>query len=225
MDMSWFSQGSVEWIYLLRLMLSCICGFVVGLERTRRQKEAGLRTHILVAMGAALVMMVSKYGFFDSISYNDPHLSVDASRIGSTILTAIGFLGAGMILQRGGAVRGFTTAAGIWVTAAVGMALGAGMYVLGIACTVLLVFIQVVLKRIFGRIDDPPDNPMALRISDDGENAKEFLEWLHATFPNCRISRLERENGKLMVTVVLNDHDYEIANSLVSERPEVELMS
>ncbi len=126
--------------YMLRLVVACLCGCVIGVERSFRQKEAGIRTHIVVAIGAALAMILSKYAFFDSAD-------ADASRIASQIITGVSFLGAGVIFVRGATIRGLTTAAGIWTTAVIGMAIGAGMYPLGIFTTVLIVVLQLFLHK------------------------------------------------------------------------------
>lgn len=134
-----------QWEYLARILLACLCGGLIGLERTSRQKEAGIRTHVILAMGAALMMVVSKYGFSDVIVLHD--VALDPSRIAANIITGVSFLGAGVIFVRGGSIKGLTTAAGLWTTTGIGLALGAGMYFLGAASTVLVIVIQVVLHR------------------------------------------------------------------------------
>ena len=108
-----------------------------------RYKEAGIRTHSIVAGGAALMLLVGKYGF----SYAN---GGDASRVAAQIVTGIGFLGAGIIMYRRDSLRGLTTAAGIWATAGVGMAAGAGLYILAVGTTVLIVFVQCVLHLKIG---------------------------------------------------------------------------
>ena len=123
--------------FFLRILTAAVCGIVIGYERENRNKEAGIRTHAIVALGAALIMIVSKYGFSDIQNY-------DASRVAAQIVSGIGFLGAGIIFIRNRAVSGLTTAAGIWATAGVGMAVGSG-----IAVTVLIVLMQFVLHRQF----------------------------------------------------------------------------
>ena len=119
-----------EMEFVLRLVISCICGGVIGFERSRRRKEAGLRTHIIVALGSALLMIVSKYGFMDIGDV--PGMRVDAARIAANVITGISFLGAGMIFVRDVSIKGLTTAAGIWSMAGIGLAIGAGMYFVGI---------------------------------------------------------------------------------------------
>ena len=130
--------------YLFRIILSAMCGFAIGFEREKRLKNAGIRTHIIVAISSALMMIVSKYGFYDVL---ESGLSVDASRIAAGVVTAIGFLGAGVIYVRKENTVGLTTAAGLWATVGIGIALGAGMYFLGIAATVLILLIQLILHH------------------------------------------------------------------------------
>ncbi len=145
---------------MLRILLAAVLGFVVGVERTRRQKEAGYRTHVIVSLGAALVMVVSKYGFVDSLAMG---LDVDPTRIASNIVTGIGFLGAGVIFVRDASIRGLTTAAGLWATAAIGMAVGAGMYAVGIFVTALILLVQFILHHI-NRLDSTVPHQLEVRV-------------------------------------------------------------
>ena len=121
--------------YFIRILLAGICGAVIGFERRKRFKDAGIRTHLILAIGCAMIMIVSKYAFSDILDY-------DAARIASNVVSGVGFLGAGVIFVKSGSVRGLTTAAGIWTTAAIGMAIGAGFYLLGISVSILLVLLQ-----------------------------------------------------------------------------------
>lgn len=136
------------WELVIRLAVACLCGAVIGYERSLRQKEAGLRTHIILALGSALVMIVSKYGFTDIVqAYADYKIQVDVSRVASNIMTGVGFLGAGVIFVRGGTIKGLTTAAGIWACAGIGICIGAGMYAIGIIATLLLLLVQIILHK------------------------------------------------------------------------------
>ena len=112
--------------YLFRIVLSAFCGALIGLEREKRAKSAGIRTHVLVAISSALMMVVSKYGFFDVIPISG--ISLDASRIAAGVVSAIGFLGAGVIFVRKENTVGLTTSAGLWATVGMGIAVGAGLY-------------------------------------------------------------------------------------------------
>ncbi len=141
MELSYFTGIAFQAICGLRLVIAAACGLAIGFERKNRLKEAGMRTHMIVAIGAAMMMIVSKYGFFDLIGVSD-FLRADVSRIAAQIVSGIGFLGAGMIFIRNHSVTGLTTAAGVWTTAGIGMAIGAGMYSLGLAGTALILIIQ-----------------------------------------------------------------------------------
>ncbi len=143
---------SNQLIFLLRIFLACICGFVIGFERKNRSKEAGIRTHCVVASAAALMMIVSKYAFFDVVQSNlfpGVDVRLDPSRVASTIASGIGFLGAGMIFVQKSTVTGLTTAAGIWATSGVGMAMGAGMYFIAICATLIVVMVQIIFHLKF----------------------------------------------------------------------------
>lgn len=127
----------ITYEFVLRLFVAAMLGGVIGLEREYRAKEAGFRTHFLVALGSGLFMILSQFGFNNVLS-NYEQVSLDPSRIASQVVTGIGFIGAGTIIFQKHVVRGLTTAAGLWVTSAIGMTAGAGMYVLSIATTVLV---------------------------------------------------------------------------------------
>lgn len=124
--------------FLLRLFCAAVLGGIIGLEREYRSKEAGFRTHFLVALGSALFMIVSAYGFSDAM---DNELQRwDVSRVVAQVVSGIGFIGAGTIIFRKteNMVSGLTTAAGLWVTAAIGLACGGGMYILAIGSTLMV---------------------------------------------------------------------------------------
>lgn len=125
-----------QWEMILRLVLSGVLGGFIGFERRSHFKEAGLRTHFVVALGSALIMLVSKYGFGDLIGTSS--ISLDPSRVAAQVVSGIGFLGAGTIIVEHQSVKGLTTAAGLWATAGIGIAIGAGMYIPGISATVLI---------------------------------------------------------------------------------------
>ena len=127
--------------YLLRIILASISGTLIGMERHAHYKAAGVNTHMIVAFSGALIMVVSKYAFPDTTHF-------DASRIASQFIAGIGFLGAGVIYKRKSNIEGLTTAAGIIATAAIGLALGAGMYELGLASTAIFLLIRVLMQHI-----------------------------------------------------------------------------
>lgn len=132
--------------YFLSILLAALCGAAIGFERENRLKTAGIRTHLIVSIASALMMIVSKYGFYDLLGKEG--IGLDPSRIAAGIVTAIGFLGAGIIFIRGrGAVSGLTTAAGIWATVGIGIAIGAGMYLIGVLTTALIIILQWLLHK------------------------------------------------------------------------------
>ena len=135
-----------QMVCVVRLLLASVCGFAIGIERTNRLKDAGMRTHLIVCMGAALMMLVSKYGFFD-VSTLTEFFKADVSRVASSVVAGIGFLGAGIIFVRNRSITGLTTAAGIWTTAGIGMAMGAGMYLIAVAGTIILITAQSLLHN------------------------------------------------------------------------------
>lgn len=137
--------------FFIRLVVACLCGAAIGFERSRRFKGAGLRTHIIVCCGAALMMIVSKYSFVDLVDLlggtYDGTKGADPSRIASQVVNGISFLGAGVIFKHGSSIRGLTTAAGVWTTAGIGLAIGAGMYPVAIFATVLVGGLQILMHR------------------------------------------------------------------------------
>ncbi len=131
-----------------KLVLSMLLGAVVGYERKRKGQTAGVRTFSLIAMGATLAMLLSIYVPQEYMGLKNG----DPGRIAAQVITGIGFLGAGAIIQMKGSVRGLTTAAGIWMVAIIGMAVGLGMYVLSIVASALILFILVQLEKIENRV-------------------------------------------------------------------------
>lgn len=136
--------------FILRLLVAGVLGIFIGLEREYRAKEAGYRTHFLVALGSALIMIVSQHGFDEVLGRVG--VGLDPSRIAAQVVTGIGFIGAGTIILNKQIVRGLTTAAGIWATAAIGLCVGAGMYMLGVLATLLALVGLEMLSRIFRRL-------------------------------------------------------------------------
>jgi len=147
---------------IMRLVAAALCGLVIGLERELRSKEAGVRTHFLVCFGSALFMVVSVYGFLsmtdaglvnaakeiNTLAAGQDFCRFDQARIAAQIVSGIGFIGAGTIMVNRGNITGLTTAAGMWEVAAIGMAIGCGMYIIGVVSTVL-VLVGLELLRLF----------------------------------------------------------------------------
>lgn len=164
-------------VYMLRIVLACLCGAVIGMERNRRKKEAGLRTHIIVALGSVLVMIVSKYGFLDMLALGES-LRADPTRLASNVITGVSFLGAGTIVFKERTIKGLTTAAGIWATSGVGLALGAGMYGVGIFSTLLIIAIQYSLHKYVRSEDSAITGELSVLLTDAPGAIEGFLAQL-----------------------------------------------
>lgn len=166
---TWLQWGD----FALRVLVACVCGAFIGFERSRRFKEAGIRTHIIVCCAAALIMIVSKYGFVDMTGpdnslFNGTRGS-DPARIAAQVVSGISFLCAGVIFKNGSTIKGLTTAAGIWATAAIGLAVGAGMYVMGIFVTAIVAILQYVMHRFTVGGDSYATNVLVFTVRDDAD--------------------------------------------------------
>ena len=178
---------------LLPLFLSVLLGFVIGLERKYRLKEAGVRTHTIVCFGSALMMVVSKHAFDGA----------DTARVAAQIVSGIGFIGAGMIVYRQHEVRGLTTAAGVWATAGIGMACGSGkLYWLAIGATILMITIQFILHLPFSIFSHPKTYSVKIEFV---QNVDENLQ-IKELFATDRFNKLviTRENGQTIYSATLN---------------------
>lgn len=185
------------WVeYLLRMLLALGLGFAMGIERKIRFKEAGIRTHSIVAGGAALFMIVSKYGFPDVKSY-------DAARVVAQVVSGIGFLGAGMIIHRKQAVRGLTSAAGVWFTAAIGMTCGAGMYLLAVCATATIILVQCLLHINHGFLRVKRYIQFKVEYEENG-NSSDCIREMFGVDAFLEVNARRCENSdNLMFTVVL----------------------
>lgn len=183
-----------EYPMLLNLLLSVVLGFIIGLERKYRLKEAGVRTHTIVCFGSALMMIVSKYAF-DS--------EADAARVAAQIVSGIGFIGAGMIVYRQHEVRGLTTAAGVWATAGIGMACGSGnLYWVAIGAMLIMIGVQFVLHLPYKLFRMPKTYSVKIefvQVKDENLQIKEM-------FGTDRFNKLviTRENGQTIYSATLN---------------------
>ncbi len=140
-------RENMEWNFVVRLVVAGMMGIAIGLEREYRAKEAGFRTHFLVSLGSALIMIVSQHGFGDVVG--KPGIGLDPSRVAAQVVSGIGFIGVGTIILQKNFVRGLTTAAGLWATAGIGLAIGGGMYWIGVAATILVLIGLEALNYIF----------------------------------------------------------------------------
>ena len=140
-------ENTMIWDFVWRLVLAALFGTIIGLDREYREKEAGFRTHFLVSLGSALMMIVSQYGFSEILTPDG--VSLDPSRIAAQVVSGIGFIGAGTIIFNHQIVRGLTTAASLWATAGIGLTAGAGMSWLALAATILTLVALEGLSLVF----------------------------------------------------------------------------
>ncbi len=170
-----WNEGTLE--FLARVIWAGVCGIIIGIERQRRTKNAGVRTHFLVSMATALMMVVSEYGFLDVALQNG--MNVDVSRVASSIISGVGILGGGLIwMGKQGYASGITTTTGILMTAAIGMAIGSGMYALGTLSTILVMVGQAILHSNIGFVTEQIRAIIAVRATANGEEVilKKFEE-------------------------------------------------
>ncbi len=207
--------------FFLRIVVASLCGAMIGFERTRRFKEAGIRTHILVAAASTLMMIVSKYGFADLQTATGGYFAgtsgADASRIASQVITGISFLGAGVIFKLGSSVRGLTTAAGIWATSGIGIAIGAGMYFEGIFVTALIILSQFIMHRITIGKDSIRSLAVIVTVKDSQRFCSEF-EALMAE-KNAKVSYegiTKNENGTTALQITMTFSKKENTGDLVA---------
>lgn len=148
---------------ILRLVIATLFGGLIGLERESHKRPAGFRTHILVCIGSALVMIVSQYAFLD---FAEKSMGYDPGRIAAQVISGIGFLGAGTILREGSTVKGLTTAASLWVVSGIGLAIGSGFYLFGAVTTGLVVVVLVVFDRFEKRFMFSKRDILFVQVSD-----------------------------------------------------------
>ena len=165
---------SIQLIYVIRMIFACLCGILIGFERKNRSKEAGIRTHCVVACASALMMIVSKYAFSDMPIGESGVRGADGARIAAQVVSGVGFLGAGMIFVHKNTITGLTTAAGIWATSGVGLAIGAGMYVVGVSASFIIILMQIFLHKDFRWLKTPRSKRLLVR----GVDSKDFQEYM-----------------------------------------------
>lgn len=180
---------------LADLCLSAILGFVIGFERRKRLKEAGIRTHTIVCIGAALMMVVSKYAF---------GASADSARVAAQIVSGVGFLGAGMIVYHRNEIHGLTTAAGVWTTAGVGMACGGRLYVVAVGATFMIVLIQCLLHMKIGVLSVKRHVPMEVCFYQQ-DGADQRIRDVFGVSQFTRFSITRKENQMVVSATVLTN--------------------
>ena len=187
--------------FFIRIVLAAALGALVGLERSKRQKEAGVRTHCIIACTSALFMILSKYAFVDTAIGADGLRGADPARIAAQVVSGISFLGAGVIFKNGNSIRGLTTAAGMWGTAAIGMAVGAGMYWLGLIEAAILVAIQIILHRFPVGADALTTQEILVEMEDTPELQAQFDALLQSHNGQVVESSLSRDEGYLRMEI------------------------
>ncbi len=187
---------TIDWVLILRLFCAGLFGGIIGLEREIRAKEAGLRTHFIVALGSALFMIISQYAF-DGQQH-------DAARVAAQVVSGIGFIGAGVIIFQKNAVRGVTTAAGLWVAAAIGLATGAGMYAVAIAATLLTVICLEAMNFFHSRYGEKE-----VHLTLNSEDEEDIISVLDA-FKKDKITvdSYALENDKVHLTLRMKQRTY-----------------
>ena len=213
--------------FFIRIVLAAALGALVGLERSKRQKEAGVRTHCIIACTSALFMILSKYAFVDLVAV-DGLRGADPARIAAQVVSGISFLGAGVIFKNGNSIRGLTTAAGMWGTAAVGMAIGAGLYWLGLMEAVVLVVIQLVLHRFPVGGDAEITQEVTVHMEDSEDLMRAFDRLVEDHKGKITDSTLTRENGLLCLEVSIRLPDpitHQEALAFLKENPGVRKIS
>lgn len=198
--------------FFIRLIAACLCGACIGIERTKRLKEAGIRTHVIVCCAAALMMIVSKYGFADLTSeagqFFNGTRGADPARVAAQVVSGISFLGAGVIFKNGSTIKGLTTAAGIWATAGIGLAMGCGMYILGVFSTVLVALVQVLMHRFQVGADGMTTNRVAYTVPEDSGFQSQFTAYLSEHKIQVVDSKIVRDgSGQVTYDLVLRGVD------------------
>ena len=193
--------------YILRMIVACACGVMIGLERRNRSKEAGVRTHCVVACASALMMIISKYGFADTVIGENGVRGADGARIAAQVVSGIGFLGAGMIFVHRNMITGLTTAAGIWATSGVGLAIGAGMYVVGITATMIIIAAQILLHKNFRWLKNSKSKRLVIK----NVNIKGYQAYM---------TSLLAENGVVVHDVYIEKNEDSNSYTFIIELPQ-----
>lgn len=208
-----------------RMCAALILGGAIGLERELTGQAAGLRTHMMVALGSAVFAIVSAYGFEEFAGLRaDTNVNVDVSRVASNIVTGVGFLGGGAILKDGASVRGLTTAASLWVTAAVGLAVGLGGYFTAAVATLALVFSLTALRapRLWLRRNYAvPQEAVSVRLR--SKAAPEPVIAALRSLPGLEVKSLSLHNGgeEMVLQAALKGPDLELRLAELAERDDV----
>ena len=181
----------VQLEYIVRVLVAGFCGAMIGYERKNKLKEAGIRTHFIVALTSALIIIISKYGFYDIIG--TPGIGLDPARVAAQVVSGVGFLGAGLIFVRNQSISGLTTAAGMWATAGIGLAIGCGLYLLGIVSSIIILISQFLLHRSRWWIRLPIAEQLLIKI----RNTDDSVTYIEEKLKNDRIDIINMKVNNL----------------------------
>ena len=185
---------------IIRIILSCFAGAIIGYERIKKEKIAGMRTHIIAALASTIFSICSKYSYFDVVKYDG--ISSDASRIAANIVTGICFLGAGMIFVKNRTIKGLTTAAGIWAVSGIGMCFGNGLYFVAFGSTIIIIIIQYTLYNPLDAFEGRQATECTVSMIDGEKHIDEFLDSLRKDDPSLRVLGVVKEdNGIFTVRI------------------------
>jgi len=202
---------------VIRICLAGLLGALVGIEREIHGRPAGFRTHLLVAIGACLMMLVSEHFYFKYQSLaSDSVLRLDPARVAAQIVTGIGFLGAGAIIKESHSVRGLTTAACLWVVAGIGMAVGCGMYLAALLVTAVALFSLLLLKRIERLVSRERYRVLEISCDDQPDTFETLLEFLqrnHLRLVDCGVER-EKASSEVNYRFVVSQFGQVLAGPL-----------
>ena len=187
---------AIDWNLILRLVLGGLMGGLIGLEREMRAKGAGIRTHFIVALGSALFMIISIFAFEGTDKF-------DSSRVAAGVVSGIGFIGGGVIIFQRNVIRGITTAAGMWVAAAIGLACGAGMYPIAIAATILTLLVLELLHFFHLRYGE---KLVEMTLSSEEKDLLSALDVLKAQ--KVSVENYSLNDGKIQISLRLRLKDY-----------------
>lgn len=225
------------WTYypemFVRIIVATLCGLVIGLERTKRQKAAGIRTHCVIAAASAVMMILSKYAFADITTSAgelfESSRGADVSRIASQVVSGVGFLGAGVIFVKGGTIKGLTTAAGIWAVSAIGMAVGAGMYPIGLFATFVVLMLNLIFHKLHVGDDAYSTQEIEIEMKDTPEMRRVLeglLEKYKTNVLDCRIARTDEEYIALELSVKMTGKiPFDDCLRIMDENPDIRKLS
>lgn len=199
--MEYFQFDSSKFIYeiLIPCLLACVLGGIIGLQRERSDRPAGLRTHTLVCLGATVFTIVSYLGFSSQTNF-------DPSRIAACVVTGIGFIGAGAIFRRGNLIKGITTAASIWITASIGLALGTKLYYLALITTVLGFLTLSIVKYIEDKFIRTPNYLVSITTCENFSSFKELRNFIENISTNVKYKKYQIDDDKSKIILTINVH-------------------